>query len=523
MAEVQKILSKLNNLEGKRTPFEPIWNKCAELCGQIPKIYLKDVSGRLQQVYFDSTATHAKNSFVASLKSVIVPSNQRWASLKSKQAGLVEDFEIKSYLEKVNDVLFAMRYNPESRFSSESDLLLEDIAIYGHSVWFTGDNKNGGTFYRNLPVDECYIDVDVRNNVNTVFRKYELSAQEAVDEFGEKATEQMRRRAKENPDLKSNFLHAVYPQPTNNKGMKFASVHIDIKDKSIIYESGYRVMPYSVPRYQPISGEVYARSPAMNAFNEILTINEMAKTMLRVGQLQADPTILASSDVSSTRGVGQSHVVVKNGLDAQGRPKFMAMQYSGNLQITLEMKNQVADIINKHFLVPLFQALTEIKQMTATEVEERKIEKASSIAPISEKLAYEWLNNMIMREIDIAGSYGYLDNVPDALMYQGSLSIEYESPSVKMQEASKIKGIYTTMEIVNAMAQANPEVLNKINYDKAVDLIADYNGVPTELLNPPEVIEQKNKMQEQMQQAQMALQATPVISEAVQKIGGGVL
>lgn len=523
--DVNELISRLNELELKRTDFNPLWDKCAELCAENSRIYIKDNRGRLEQKVFDSTAVLAKNSFSASMKSLLVPTNQTWHRLKPTNPIFEKSNESRGYLQYANNLLFKMRYAADARFSAETDILFDSIAIYGHAIWYIGDNGKGGTYYRCIPVNEAYIDVNDKNVVDTVFRKYELTAKNALKKFGPRATSNMRERFNTDPDRKSEFLHAVLPRQDlkygdhTYKGMPFASYHVDLQSKEIIYESGYRTMPYAVPRYQPIAGEVYARSPASNAFFDILTVNEMTKTMLRVGQLQADPTMLASASLKSFKGIGQSHAIIPGGLDENGRPRVAPMQYGGNLNITLEERQAIADIINKHFMVPLFQALTELRTMTATEIEERKLEKAAMLAPISEKLGVEWLNPMILRELDIAGSYGYLDGVPDELMQGGSISIEYESPAVHMQSSGKIRGIYSTLEAVNIMAQSKPEVIDKINYDRAIDLIADYNGVPVDVMSTPEELEKIKQSRAEQAQAQMALEATPMIADVAQKVG----
>lgn len=55
--------------------------------------------------------------------------------------------------------------------------------------------------------------------------------------------------------------------------------------------------------------------------------------------------------------------------------------------------------------------------------------------------------------------YGMLDDVPDELMYEGSIAIQFESPAVHMQQSGAIVGLYKTMEAAAAMAQSNPDVL----------------------------------------------------------------
>lgn len=62
--------------------------------------------------------------------------------------------------------------------------------------------------------------------------------------------------------------------------------------------------------------------------------------------------------------LGSAGAVIRGGLDSQGKPAAVSMQYGNNLSITVEMQREVRAAIERAFLVPLFQSLTQTKQMT---------------------------------------------------------------------------------------------------------------------------------------------------------------
>ena len=104
------------------------------------------------------------------------------------------------------------------------------------------------------------------------------------------------------------------------------------------------------------------------------------------------------------------------------------------------------------------------------------------LAPMCERIAAEWLSGNIERELDILGRYGMLDDVPDELMYEGSIAIQFESPAVHMQQSGAIVGLYKTMEAAAAMAQSNPDVLKVFDMEAALRKIADYYGVDSDVV-----------------------------------------
>ena len=361
MEERVKYLTKrLSHLKSVRSDWEPAWDKAAELCSVNSKIYLKDEKGRVVINNFDGTAKNALNSFAAGMKSVLVPTNMLWHRLKPTSPQLEKNDGVRRYLEYVRDMLFKFRYAPDSRFASESMVQLRQMGIYGQAAWLVDDNVGRGIIYRSIPIRETYADINHLGMVDTVYREYELTARQAVQEFGKLATAKMREAADKNPERKLRFLHAVEPRKDVDvrkkdfRGMPIASYNVDLDNNEMIYESGYRVMPYMFPHFMTLEGSAYGSSPALQAFQDIMSINEMSKTMIRAGQLQLRPTIFVDKSIRDASRIGSPGAIVR-GLDNNGRPLAAPLQIGGQPNFPLEIQQRVTDIIEKAFLVQMFQ------------------------------------------------------------------------------------------------------------------------------------------------------------------------
>lgn len=515
----ESILKRFAVMKAERAKWEPMWNKAAEMCAVDSGLFCTDSRGRVKQAVFDSTGRNALSCFAASLKSVIVPTTTRWHRLKATNPKFDENDRVKKYLENATDVLFRIRYAANSNFASESDVLFNQLGIYGHAVWMVEDDIGKGIVYRAVPVKEAYIKKNDRGQLEAVFREYELSALEAVRKFGKEMPFEIKRAAETTPEKMFKFLHAVFerddyaPEKKDFHGMRYASVHIELGTKKILRQGGYRTLPYMAPRFLGIAGSSYGDSPALQAFYDMLTANEMAKTILRTGQLQANPPILTNQGLVDADKLGSAGAVIRGGLDNQGKPAAVSMQYGNNLAITVEMQREVRAAIERAFLVPLFQSLTQTKQMTATEVEKREMEKSMLLAPMCERIAAEWLSGNIERELDILAGYGLLDDVPDELMYDGAIAIEFESPAVHMQESGAIMGLYRTMEAAVSMAQTNPAVLDIFDMENALRTIAEYYGVNSKVVRTTEDVaklKQKQRATMENAQAMMGISSHPL-------------
>ena len=129
--KVKEITKRFNSLEEKRKPWEAVWAKAAELCSVNSRIYIKDAKDNIIQKNFDGTARNALNTFAAALKSVLIPTNTIWHRLKPTNPRFENNDNTKRYLEHVNDLLFKVRYAPDSRFTSEATIQLKQMGIYG--------------------------------------------------------------------------------------------------------------------------------------------------------------------------------------------------------------------------------------------------------------------------------------------------------------------------------------------------------------------------------------------------------
>ncbi len=512
----EMILKKLSVMKADRARWEPMWKKAAELCSLDFELFATNEHGRIKQTIFDSTARNALTCFSASMKSVIVPSTDRWHRLKATNPQLNESAEVKKYLERVTDILFRVRYAANSNFASEADVLLHQLGVYGHGIWMVEDDVGRGIIYRTIPINEVYIKRNDYGQLSAVFREYELSAHEAVQKFGDKISFEIKQADSNTPERKFKFLHAVFERDTyavgrqDFNGMRYASIHIEMHSKKIVREGGYKSCPYMAPRFLGVAGSAYGDSPAMQAFYDMLTANEMGKTILRTGQLQANPPILTNMGLVDTNKLGSAGAVIRGGLDNQGKPAAVSMQYGNNLAITVEMQKEVRAAIERAFLVPLFQSLTQTKQMTATEVEKREFEKSMLLAPMCERIAIEWLSGNIERELDILSRYGILDDVPDELLYDGSIAVEFESPAVHMQKSGVINGLFQTLETALSMAKTNPNVLEMFDMENALRKIADYYGVGSDVVLPHENV-QMQKFNEPIEQSEKQMQNSVIV------------
>jgi hypothetical protein len=299
------------------------------------------------------------------------------------------------------------------------------------------------------------------------------------------------------------------------RGMAWASRYFSYEGRALLREGGYRAMRYAVSRYVTAPREVYGRSPAMTVLADIKTVNEMQKTLLRTGQMVAEPPILLTEDGAlgpfKLRPGGLNY----GALAADGTPLAQAFNVGANLPITLDMIERQRRVLNDAFLVTLFQILVDQPQMTATEAMLRAQEKGALLAPTMGRQQSEMLGPLIQAEIDILAQAGVLPEAPRVLHeHGGDVGIDYVSPLSRAQRADEGLGILRTVEQATSLAQFDPDALLAIKADETIRELGEINGMPSKLLRTPQEIEQLKAAKAQAEQLQQMLAAAPVVAGA---------
>ena len=156
--------------------------------------------------------------------------------------------------------------------------------------------------------------------------------------------------------------------------------------------------------------------------------------------------------------------------------------------------------------------------MTATEVAERHEEKMLMIGPVLERLQNELLKPMIDITFDAVMQGGILPPPPQEL--QGmELSVQLVSILAQAQQAIATNSIDRYTNAVMNMAQAKPEVLDRLDADHWVDIYGNALGIDPLLIVPQDKADEARQARAQ-QQAQAEQQAQLAqMADAAQKLG----
>jgi hypothetical protein len=505
----KSLLSRFDRLKSQRQNWETHWQEVADyMMPRKADITKQRAKGdKRTEMIFDSSPLQAVELLAASLHGMLTNPSTPWFTLKFKNEEINADDEAKLWLESVTEVMYTA-FN-RSNFQQEIFELYHDLITFGTACMYVREDEDDILKFSTKHIKEIYIAEDDKGRIDTVYRKFNLSARAVVQAFSfdKKISPDVLALSEKDPYQDVELLHAVYPRSDFNpklkdqENMPFESVYIEMKNGNELSVSGFQEFPFVCPRYLKASHEIYGRSPAMTALPDVKMLNEMSKTTIKAAQKQVDPPLLVPDDgfLLPVRTVPGGLNFYRSGT----RDRIEPLNIGANNPLGLNMEQQRRDSIREVFYVNQLQ-LQQGPQMTATEVIQRNEEKMRLLGPVLGRLQSELLKPLIDRAFNILLRKEQFIPAPEFLSGQ-DIEIEYVSPLAKAQKSSELSSITRVIEILGSLANVAP-VFDYINFDALVKHVANIVGVPQKILKTQSQVnaEREEQAAQAEQQQQMA-------------------
>ena len=503
----KKLLTRFSRLAGQRQNWETHWQEVADyMMPRKSDVTKKRTRGdKRMELIFDSSPLQALELLAASLHGMLTNPSTPWFTLRFKQDNVENEDEAKLWLESATDAMYTA-FN-RSNFQQEIFELYHDLITFGTAAMFIEEDEEDFIKFSTRHIDEVYIAENDKGRIDTIYRRFNLSARAVVQKFGTAVSQDILVLEKKDPYKEVEIIHAVYPRadfnPTkkDKKNMPFESVYMEYKNGNELSVSGFKEFPFVVPRYLKASHEIYGRSPAMTALPDVKMLNEMVKTTIKAAQKQVDPPLLVPDDgfLLPVRTVPGGLNFYRSGT----RDRIEPLNIGANNPLGLNMEEQRRDSIRSVFYVNQLM-MQDGPQMTATEVIQRNEEKMRLLGPVLGRLQSELLKPLIDRVFAILLRNNMLPQAPEFLSGR-DIEIEYVSPLAKAQKSSELQSIMRAIEILGSLANVAP-VFDYVNFDNLVKHLADIVGMPQKLLKSQNQVnaERQQAAQAAQQQQQMA-------------------
>lgn len=469
---------------------------------------------------YNTEGVNAAEMLVSTICNGLLNFASPWFMFSVKDERLAHDVQVRRFLELATRQVAAAINDTSANFYSHAHEFLSDLIIYGTAVMYIEDHEDGIKFCAR-PLAEMYIAEDHYRQVDSVFRKFRMTAAQIIQRWEDKAPDKVKNTAKKSPDDQFEILHCVMKRDvasisgieTSTK-MPYASYYMMYDGKVLLSESGYHEMPYIVARWTRRAGEVYGRSPAWVALPDTKRANAIEKTLLETSERIGNPPILMSDDGVITQLRLAPGQPVIGGLDSMsGQPRLQPMIVGGNIPVTLEMLRKIEQGIRDRFFVGVLSSYNPGVEKTATEVVEYRREESRLMGPNIGKIQAEMLEPIIVRVRNILSRKNALPPLPERLV-NTSVELEYTSPLAKLQQSADSDALTRTINTMIPFIQSDPTIMDAIDSDKTMQHIAEINGLPASLMRTADEIAQIRQNRQMQQQAGQTAEALKMASEA---------
>lgn len=517
-----ELIKRWEKLKENKSPWLSHWDDLARI--MLPRrlgfASTTTEGGRRVEDIYDSTPMQAARSLANAIGGMMRPTGMPEVKMQADIDALNNLDEAKGWFADSEERLKNSFNNPKARFrqaSGEKDL---DLVVIGTAVMFIGEGLKSLLFQTVHPLD-AVVFFNEEGSAEGLFRKRKFTLRQAFARFGNKLSEDARKKYEKDPDGKIDILHAVVPRKESKvnallaKDMPFADIWIEIDAKEELFAGGYHEFPFIVPRWDTSSGEDYGRSPGMIALPDGETLQAMGETILIAGQRAADPPLAVPNDGTfsaiNTFPGGLAYYDVETAAELRGNP-FFPIETSMNLPITRDMQADMRDQVWSAFFKNILNLPVEGPQMTATEVIQRKEEFMREIGPTFGKLETDDTAPTVERAFMIMLRGGGFAPIPELLQGK-NIRFIYNSPVKRIKQQIDAASARMWAQEVIMLAHVKPEALDLINVDELGRFSAEASGIPKRIVNGADIVVQIREQRAKAQQGQEKMMKMMQVAE----------
>ncbi len=520
-------LKTQERLANERTPWENAWREIDDRfpngAGGFDKRSPGQIRGRQN---FDATHITANERFAAAGVAITTPEGQDYIKPRFLDQDLMKRQEVKEWCDRAGKRLYAIRHAAHTGFGVATNEDWDQLGRYGTSPVWSEAGKHG-MIYRCLHLSEVWIDVDFAGRVNRVHRKFERTADQCVELFGEEnLTPKMldALREKKGSEKKFEILHVVAPNTTfdrermDHNRFPIASRYLATDEKVYVRRAGFNTMPVSVSRHMTSAGEIYGRSPAFKVMPNIQGLNTMKHTTLRAAHKAVDPALLFSDDYGATSLSTKPGGINPGFVDESGRPMVARMPGGEQgIPYALDMIQDEQSTVRTAFLEEFYATLTNPNsRMTIPEVLERISKQGVLVRPFASRYATEKQGPMTQRDLDMALRAGQIEPFPEVVREAGAWPvIDYENPLAQMARAENVQKSMRGIDAIVPLASIKEDVMDTVDIDEMARGTLEDIGVRPSYIRTPEAVAELRGAREQSQSA-------AVNAELLKDVAGGV-
>lgn len=466
---------------------------------------------------FDPHGIEAFRTLTNGLTSGLSSASRPWFTLTLADQGLMEAPEVRVWLSEVERRLYA--FFAATNFYAAVKSGYSEMGLFGTEGCVMVEHPTAGAVCHALTFGEYWIGLGDTLMPDTLYRVCPMTVKQAIETFGQACSPVIRALYdKSQYDSAVEIYHAIEPDadfdPAGFAAKPWRSVYWDPADRStsVLRISGYNEQPFWAPRWDVLGGDTYGVSPGMEALPALRELQMQAKRRNEAIDAMIRPEKIVPPNVRLTGEPGR--VVAAAGIDREQIVIPYQMPFQAVAAIADEMGKCRAQIDSLAY-ADLFNAITNmagIQPRTVEEIAARNEEKLTQLGPVIERVGNEKLQVAIERAFGILSRGGLLPPVP-ATLANRPITVEFVSILQQMQRMIGLGQIERVVGFVGNLAAVHPDVLDKIDFDEAIDEYSYRAGAPARLIRPARQVAALRKARAAQAASAQALAAMPAVKD----------
>ena len=515
---IQKLERRFGELKTRRAIYEQSWMEIAKLFFPMRSNWTDSEIPIKDDMVYDSTGKLALNLMANGFAGYIVTPNLKW--FYADPTADVENLPgIREWFEAIRD--HVLRKMANSNFYLQMHEMIRDAgSIATATMWIKERLTDGKLTFQTLHPKQIYIDENHDKEITTVFRRFFMTKDEVVQQFGCYPPEwEYSVLNDDNMDVKVEVRHAVELDKNYKTGKNFSSVYYLPGLDYMLEKKGFFQNPYIVWRYAVNSDEVYGYGPAHDVLSEVRSAQEIRKTQMQAAQLGTNPPKMIPNEL---KGIARLTPGGHNYYDKPDR-LISSIQMASNYPLSVDQIQHVIQMIKEAFNADFFLMLQNAPpNRTATEVMEMQGEKAAILSITTTRMMQEALIPIIHRVIQIESDAGRLPLPPGDVKYDWKqivrvMKIEFTGILPMLQKRTSTMQVYNqTLQSLGGMMQIlGPQVMDYFDGDAAVQEVLKMSGVTAKTIRDDLTVKKMRKDKAAQQQQMIAQQQQAELQKTV--------
>ena len=522
--DIADLVRRSDDLESSRSVFRQNMAEIAEhvrpLRNELRGVTV-DGAKRLSNI-FDSTAINANQNLGAGLYGTLTNPADTWFQYDTLDPDLNKSQRVRAWLGLESRRALISCTSTYSAFYKQVTSFFLDLGAFGNAVFSSELNADMTGFVDMCrPLSECCWDVNGEGEIDTMYRRWKMTAPAAVRMFKDGISRQTQIRAEKDPKHVVEIMHACLPAQDSlpreilKTNKPFVSIYAEVGEKHQISASGYYEFPYMVSRWEVAAGEKTGRGPGELAIADVKSANVAQRDNLKAGNMAANPP-WGAPDEGVIQNVRVSPGKMTYGaINSQGKQMLMPLIQGGNPPFSLEMTNALRTAIKDAFYFTLMQ-LVGRSGMTATEVMEHREERMRLMAPYAGGIQTDFLCPFALRRFNMLKRLG-LTSPPPPELQNRSIQVAFVSAFAQAQKSARATSVMRTTAFAGQLAALDPEIADRVDSDAALRTVQEGFGAPADMLRSDEETAARREIRRRAQAAATTAQIADTGAGAAQK------